>query len=156
VQQPSSPEAAAGGLSVVRRPGTDPPVLDIHRADPTQPVRVYVAGMEAGLLIEPVYGDLTVCTRPDGSREIRCPACDRGDGLVNQEWVYSCRRIVEPTLHRVQDPDAGTLWFLDVSGDCDEDGVYDIAGALAARFFCQACERGYTMPADVHFTVEYG
>jgi hypothetical protein len=155
-RHPSPPVTAAGALSAVWRSDTEPPVLEIHRCDPTQAFRVHVAGMEADLLIEPVHGNLTVHTGTDGSREVRCPRCDSGDSLVHQEWVYSSRRITAPTLHKVEDPDAGTLWFLGVSGDAEENGVYDLAGALAARFYCMACDRGYTMPANVQFDIDWG
>jgi hypothetical protein len=31
--------------------------------------------------------------------------------------------------------------------------VHDIAGALAAPFFCRTCRKGYTAPPDVHIDI---
>jgi hypothetical protein len=155
--QPSSPHRTPdGSLSAGWRDDSALPVLDVHRADPTQAFRIRVAGMEHGLVVGSVHGTLAVHANPDGSREIRCPACDDGTRLVNQEWVYSSRRVAGPALARIDDPTVGTLWFLTVAGESDEGGAHDIAGALAAPFLCLSCERGYTLPADVHIDIELG
>lgn len=144
--------AAGNGPSAVWRHGTTPPVLDVSQPGPSGEFLVRVAGRSSEFLVSARHGELAVRTHPDGTREISCPACGTSDGLVHQEWVYSFRDVVRPTLQRVNDDRCGTRWFLTVSLDGNVDGTLDISDGLAAPFLCRSCGGGYSLPDDIHIT----
>lgn len=145
----SSPE---NGPSAAWLQGATPSATTIDQSRRPEDFALNVPGHSFEFPVAARQGDLDVRIRSDGTREISCPTCETGTGIVHQEWVYSFRELVRPTLQQVDDDRAGTLWFLTISMEGSPDGALDISGGPAAPFLCRACGKGYGLPEDIHVT----
>jgi hypothetical protein len=101
--------------------------------------------------VHPIHGELIIAetTDRDGHllhRELCCPECGTGAGLIHREWVYSTRRV-DAELRPVV-VDGTERLVVGVTGVSEEPGGRDVTG-LATPFLCLLCLRGWTAPPNV-------